>query len=92
MSRVLMLAAAMTLLGCGPTVSDICNGLEAHCPGTGSDCEEDGDELSDLAGEEGCDDQFDAYIDCLDTASCEWRDECAVERDNIDNCVGGLPD
>ncbi|NUP12517.1 MAG: hypothetical protein HOW73_41255 [Polyangiaceae bacterium] len=100
-TRMLALSFAMVLAGCGPTVEGICNALEEcgpndcgaeTCPPVGGDCEPDGEDLEELARENECDDEMDAYMECLDFAGCGWRAQCGVQRDRIDECVGGLPE
>ena len=93
MKRALSIVAIASLLvGCGPTVSEICDNLESSCPEIGSDCEDDGEALEDWASDSDCATIFDDYLACLDHASCDWRQECGEERNAIAECVGRLPD
>ncbi|WP_437736554.1 hypothetical protein [Sorangium sp. So ce1335] len=90
-------AVALALLpGCGSSISSLC---EDKCDCTG-DCSPDDlddciDNLEDIereAEEQGCEDQFDAAMSCVeDEFACRSRgvdvDGCRPEIDNLGGCT-----
>ncbi|MBW2457422.1 MAG: hypothetical protein JRI68_23140 [Deltaproteobacteria bacterium] len=66
----LMLVAGAWLSGCGASYADLCEEA-CDCRGDCSDEELDeciahGEELEDLANSDGCGDDFDDWVDCMD--------------------------
>lgn len=89
-SAALFLLGSMAV-GCGPTVSGVCDDLDDECDGfiPIDDCRDDGHRLEDLAETVGCENGFEAYLDCLDAAVCDWQDACLDVRADLDECIGG---
>ena len=86
---------AMALLvlatGCGPSVGGLCDDLSDECVEyvPEDQCRVAGRRMEDQAEASGCEDVFDAYLDCLDVALCDWRDLCDDDRAAVDACIGG---
>jgi hypothetical protein len=79
-------------IGCGNTVKDVCEDLSDKCAGVPRDeCIEDGDQRQSTAEARGCDDAFDAYLDCVSNARCTWKISCKQERDTLESCAGAFP-
>ncbi len=91
MSGRFWLLAALLATGCAPTVNGVCDDLDDECDGyiPLDDCQDEGHRLEDLADATGCDNGFEAYLDCIDAAVCDWKDECLGIRDELDVCLGG---
>jgi hypothetical protein len=56
-----------------------------------NDCREDGEELEGLAERAGCSETFDAYLDCVADARCQWRTHCEDRRAALEACAGQFP-
>lgn len=89
-----LMVAGLLACGCGPTVSGICDDLDDECDGfiPVEDCRDDGHRLEDLAEQVGCDQGFEAYLDCIDASVCGWQDDCLEVRSELDACIGGDPE
>lgn len=89
---VALVVAAST--GCsGHGVDDVCERLNEACDAFPADeCVEEGAELEQRARDAGCDDDFDAYLECVDQARCDWAEDCRSGVERLDACVGGLGD
>jgi hypothetical protein len=95
-SFTVALALAM-LPGCGTSISGMC---EDTCDCTGDcspndeeDCVDDLEDIERDAAAEGCEEQFDEALSCLDDEfACRGgavdADGCNAEVDNLDGCVG----
>jgi hypothetical protein len=96
LAACLALGAPALLTGCGASVADYCEQL-CDCEGCSDneldECIDEGEDVQDDAEREGCDDQFDELISCLDDeAECRGddfdADGCESEEDNLDDCLG----
>ena len=85
---------ALALAACGaPTVDDICEQI-GDCPGadaaTVTECKEDAHEFADEAIADGCQDQIDAYLSCVDELDLCDEDTlehgCAPEGNAVQDC------
>lgn len=72
----------------GPSVESLCEDLDQDCMGEVDveECNEDGEQLERHA-ERGCEDTFDAYLDCVDVNLCAWDTACASRRAELDRCI-----
>lgn len=88
------LCTLIALAGCGPSVEDVCEDLDDECLDAlpEEDCVQDGERLQAEAEDSGCEDAFNAYLDCIDAAVCDWRSACGDPQLDLEICVGGLPD
>lgn len=90
MSRAWLLGiAAVLATGCGPSVKSVCDDLSDECSEyvPEEECRDAGGRMEDQAEAFGCEDVFDAYLDCVDAASCDWRDLCEEDRAAVDACI-----
>jgi hypothetical protein len=89
--RLVFVLVSILAIGCGPTVNGVCDDLDDECDGfiPLEDCEDDGHRLEDLAEQQGCENGFDAYLDCIDAEVCDWADRCVEVRADLDVCIGG---
>lgn len=79
------------LLGCGPTVEDVCERLSKTCSDVSPiDCVDDGKALEALASERHCA-TFGDYLRCVDENLCAADEPCADLRAELSSCVGGFP-
>jgi len=88
-ARLTILAAfaAGLLAGCRPSVEDVCEDLSDQCSETTfSECLFEGESLEQQAHSIGCDEQFDAYIDCASDAVCAWEPLCETQRIDLLEC------
>ncbi|HVK69148.1 MAG TPA: hypothetical protein VM694_32040 [Polyangium sp.] len=93
MKRVLFVALGFVMLslGCQNTVEGVCEDL-GQCPDVvPDDCLSDGSELQSSAESRGCEDAFEAYIDCVAGAVCSWREVCGSQRSALESCAGTFP-
>ena len=44
--------------------------------------------LEDFAEQAGCENGFEAYLDCIDAEVCGWHEACADIRSELDVCLG----
>jgi hypothetical protein len=95
LAACLALGAPALLTGCGASVADYCEQM-CDCEGCSDnqldDCIDEGEDVEDDAEREGCDDQFDELISCLDDeAECRGddfdADGCEEEEDDLDDCL-----
>ena len=88
---IAMVALAALATGCGPSVKGLCDELSDECVEyvPEDDCRDAGGRLEDQAEARGCEEVFDAYLDCIDVALCDWRDRCGEDRAAVDACIGG---
>jgi hypothetical protein len=88
---LLLTSVLVVLTGCGPSVKGLCDDLSDECtePVPEADCRDQGEDLEDRAEAAGCEDVFDAYLECLDAELCGWREGCATVRDDLDACLEG---
>lgn len=91
----LAVAATFTLTACGPSASSIC---EAGCDCEGcsdnelEDCIDDIEDLERAAENEGCADQYDEYLSCVDDElRCDGDDVdidgCEFEANSLGKCM-----
>lgn len=84
--------AAAALAGCGPSVGDVCAKWDSRdCPGWEgkAECTRAGTSLQDSAGAQGCDAEFQEYLQCVGEVNyCNWEDVCADEKDTLVKCTG----
>ena len=79
-------------IGCGNTVKGVCEDLDQKCTDFPLDeCIDDGDRRQSTAETRGCDDAFDAYLDCVSNALCTWQISCRKERATLESCAGAFP-
>ena len=91
-----LLATSLTLSGCGYSVADFCDDA-CDCEGCSDaeydECIDDFEDAERKAEREGCDDQFDELMSCIDD---EFRcvdgddidvDGCDDELENLEDCV-----
>lgn len=89
MKRALL---ALLLIGCAPSVEDVCEDLAEECEDVSRGaCIEGGNEVLGRAVEAGCEDTFDDYLDCVADAECGWRG-CDGTLELLEECVGTFPD
>lgn len=81
-------AFALLLGGCGPTVDSVCEDLQRECNVGVVECQADGEQIEDLAEDEGCEDGFEAYLDCIDASGCDTGEACAEIRADLEDCLG----
>ena len=97
MGGVVLLAAGAEAVGCGTSAGSICDEV-CDCQGC-SDADYDDciDEIEDAEGDaedEGCEDEFDTYLDCLDEElACRDNDQidadgCEDEGKELAECMG----
>ena len=92
MSRSALLCGALALAGCEPTVDGVCEDVADECGARASvldirECTEDGDWLSSRADDKDCNDEFDAYLDCVDEQLCAWDIACVESRTDLERCM-----
>lgn len=89
---VVFLAA---LPGCGPSISSMCDDI-CECEGCSDDelddCIDEGEDLEREVENEGCEDQFDDYLDCAsEELECHDSrasfDGCGSELESLGNCL-----
>lgn len=96
LAACLLFGATPVLAGCGSSASSVC---EAACDCEGcsdsdlDDCIDDFEDIEDDAAREGCEDQYDDYITCLDDeAECRGDDldidGCEDEQQDLAKCLG----
>ena len=86
------LTVATLGIGCGNSVEDVCEELDEKCANfPRNECITDGDSRQSTAEARGCDDEFDAYLDCVSNARCTFRASCANERATLEKCAGAFP-
>lgn len=96
-ARLHGLLLVLFVAGCdgAPSVREVCENLDKQksCFEEFSfdDCVDDADYLQDDARGHGCDVEFDDYLACVNVTVCTAEEECAVERDTLEACVGGFP-
>lgn len=86
-------ATALSLAGCGaPSAEEICEDINDDCPETVlyDECASEGERLTDLAEERGCEERMDAYLECLDEELCAWRAACDAKWQDLTACVGEI--
>lgn len=90
-SVLLAVASVGVLAGCGPGVKVLCDDLADECTEyvPEDDCRDQGGRLEDRAEAAGCEDVFEAYLECIDVHLCGWREGCADARDELDACIAG---
>lgn len=84
-----LVLAVLGTAACGPTVEQLCNALEECVPS--EECQSDGEALERAADDAGCSDPFDAYLECIDNARCDWQEVCEAERSTLESCVAFPP-
>ncbi len=83
---------ALMLLGCAPSLEDVCADLAEECEDVSEGaCVEGGSEVLASAMDAGCEDTFDDYLDCVSDAECSWR-VCDSELAALEACTGSFPD
>ena len=86
------LTITMLAIGCGNTVKSVCDDLDDQCSDFPLDaCLEDGKARQAAAEDLGCEDEFDAYLDCVSNARCTWRTSCQSQRDTLVKCGVSFP-
>jgi len=88
------LAAVIALgaIGCGRSTEDLCEDFIDECGDDDRDsveaCVERADTLEERSFEAGCQDQYYAYLDCVDALDslCNTADDCALPRDDLARC------
>ncbi len=87
-------AVVLAATGCGASGADLCD-LECECEGCSDyereECIDDFDDAARDAEHEGCEDELDIYLSCLDdTGECRGDDfetDCGKEKDDFKACV-----
>ncbi|EYF00433.1 hypothetical protein [Chondromyces apiculatus] len=83
------MALGLLATACGPSVEDLCEILDDDCEDMPYEaCVDDGERLESRAESSGCEEPFEAYLDCIDDETCEWNSRCAYERDALVACTG----
>lgn len=80
-----LVLAVSASVACGPTVEQLCDAMDECVPN--EECRADGEALERSADDAGCSDPFDAYLECIDDARCEWEDRCEIQRSELESCV-----
>ncbi len=89
MSRAGLWVAALLLAGCGgPTVDSVCEDLNRECNVLLGECVDDGEHIEELAEDQGCEDGFETYLECIDASGCDTGDACADIRLDLETCLG----
>jgi hypothetical protein len=86
-----LVALSLALAGCGtPSATDICEDIDDDCDSEVpyDECADEGERLTELATQMGCDDVMETYLECLDEDICAWQVTCDAEADALDKCVG----
>ncbi|WP_050429966.1 hypothetical protein [Chondromyces crocatus] len=88
--RWIWIALGLALAGCGPSVEDLCDDLLDECDDAipHGDCVANGESLERRAERAGCEDQFEAYLDCIDDELCAWATQCTREKAALVTCTG----
>ena len=83
------------LAGCGYGAGDVCDDI-CDCQGCSDhdydDCIDRGEDLERDVDREGCEDDYDEYIACLeDTGECRhddvWDTHCGDELSDLEHCL-----
>jgi hypothetical protein len=83
---------ALSLLGCAPSLEEVCTELAEDCESfEGLNCLNGGHEVQSRAIEAGCEDAFNEYLDCVSDSGCGWSFCDATQRE-LEACVGPFPD
>ncbi len=74
-------------------VEALCEDLEAECNlGVDyADCVTDGRAMEEQACDAGCEDELDAYLECLAIGPCRWETRCQADRTRLIRCAGDFP-
>lgn len=87
--------AALLITGCGPSHRDLCDRAQECSGGSDEDidaCVVDLDRRAEIASIYECNDQWNAYIDCMsENAVCDGETlrGCGAQDDAVGNCVEG---